>query len=265
MSNIDLFSYGVITPALAYVMSVLGSLIGLMMAGRARSVAGVSRLWWLAGAAFAVGGTGVWVMHFVGMLGVRVEGTPIRYDVALTILSALVAIVASGAGLACAFLGGGRGGALVAGGLLAGLGVAGAHQIGMKAMTMSAEVSVNPVLLAVSVLVAVAAAFAVLRSALRARGPLPVIGSALVAGLLLNGMHYVGLLALSVEPVEAHAALTGAQAVDFLLPLMVGVGLLTIGLLLAVFLSPSSHELREEAELEAMIASRRARNADWMS
>ncbi|WP_169808772.1 MHYT domain-containing protein [Microtetraspora niveoalba] len=265
MSDIDLFSHGVITPALAYVMSVLGSLIGLMMAGRARSVVGLSRLWWLAGAAFAVGGTGVWVMHFVAMLGVRVEGTPIRYDVALTVLSALVAIVAAGAGLACAFLGGGRLGALAGGGLVAGLGVAAAQHIALKAMTMAAEVTYNPVLLAVSVLVAVVAAVAVLRSALRARGALAVIGSALVAGLLLNAMHYAGMVSLDVRPVETHLALTGAQAVDFLLPLMVGVGLLTIGLLLAVFLSPSSHELREEAELEAMIASRRARNADWLS
>ncbi|GLX02828.1 MHYT domain-containing protein [Microtetraspora sp. NBRC 16547] len=263
MSNIDLFSYGVMTPALAFVMSVLGSLIGLLMAARARSVGSVSRLWWLAGAAFAIGGTGVWVMHFVAMLGVKVTGTPIRYDVGLTILSAGVAILAVGAGLASVFLGRGPA-ALVGGGLVAGLGVAGMQQLGFAAMNMSAEVSHNPVILGISVLIAVAAATMALRSALRVRGALATLGAALVVGLALTVMHYVGMFSMSVEPLENRVPLTGAQ-VDFLLPLMVGVGLLTIGLLLAVFLSPSSHELREEAELEAMIESRRSRNSDWLN
>ena len=52
--------------------------------------------WWLSLAAVAIGGTGIWTMHFVAMLGFSVVGTPIRYDVGLTAASALIAVVGGG-------------------------------------------------------------------------------------------------------------------------------------------------------------------------
>lgn len=265
VSHIDHFSHGFATPALAYVMSVFGSLIGLLMAARARSVEGTSRLWWLTGAAFSIGGTGVWVMHFVAMLGFKVAGTPIRYDVSLTIVSALIAIVAVGGGLVLVSSGGGRAGALVLGGLLAGLGVVGMHYLGMAAMNMSAHASYDPLIVVASVLVAVVAAIAALWFAVRVDGVRATVGAALLMGIAVNAMHYIGMFSLSVEPLATGVLPGGAEAVDFLLPLLVGISLLTIGLLLVLFLSPSSRELREEAELEALIAARRRRNSDWLS
>lgn len=60
---------------------------------------GGSRAYWLALAALAIGGTGIWVMHFIAMLGFSVAHTEIRYDVPLTLLSCLTAIAVVAVGL----------------------------------------------------------------------------------------------------------------------------------------------------------------------
>jgi hypothetical protein len=59
--------------------------------------------------------------------------------------------------------------------------------------------------------------------------------------------------------VQAHAdavPVAGAKAIDFLLPLIVGISVITVGLLLAVILSPSEKELRSEAEFRERLKTR---------
>src|SRR4051794_30005086 len=91
--QVNYYAYGAITPVLSYALSVLGSLLGLVCTARARAIAdGRRRARWLLLAAWAIGGTGIWVMHFMAMLGYTVTGEQIRYDPALTVASLLIAI-----------------------------------------------------------------------------------------------------------------------------------------------------------------------------
>ncbi|MEV0831492.1 MHYT domain-containing protein, partial [Nonomuraea rubra] len=60
---------------------------------------GAARARWLVGGALSIGGTGIWVMHFVAMMGFSVGDGQIRYDVPLTIGSATLAVVVVGVGL----------------------------------------------------------------------------------------------------------------------------------------------------------------------
>src|SRR5258708_90001 len=122
MSAVNHFTHGPLTPVLAYVMSCMGSMLGLRLTAQAHATSGGSRIRWLIGAAISIGGTGVWVMHFIGMMGFDVDGTQIRYDVPLTAASAVVAIVVVGAGLFLVSYGNGRVVFLLGGGLLTGLG-----------------------------------------------------------------------------------------------------------------------------------------------
>src|ERR1700681_4786848 len=78
------FSYGLLTPALAYVMSCLGCFLGLRCTTRARAVQGASRVRWLLMAALTIGVAGVWGMHFVAMLGFSIPGQTLRYNVPVT-------------------------------------------------------------------------------------------------------------------------------------------------------------------------------------
>ncbi|WP_239161440.1 MHYT domain-containing protein [Acrocarpospora phusangensis] len=244
------------TPVLAYLMSVVGSLLGLLLTARARSAEGAARVRWLIGGAFSIGGTAIWVMHFIAMMGFDVPGTLIRYDVPLTVLSFVVAVAVVGCGLLVVSRGGAKLRPLLLGGLITGVGVAGMHYLGMFAMNMSGQVSYDPVVVAISVLIAIVAATVALWFTLRVEGALATTGAALMMGVAVCGMHFTGMFAMSVQ-LQDGPDLTGAEAIDFLLPLLVGISLLTVGLLLAVLLSPSSAELREDAAILARLESRR--------
>jgi NO-binding membrane sensor protein with MHYT domain len=258
MSHIDHFAFGLITPLAAYLMSSVGSLLGLLLTARARGAQGASRLRWLAGGALSIGGTGIWVMHFIAMMGFSVTGTQIRYDVPLTALSAVIAVLVVGAGLVMVSRGGDRIAPLLGGGLLTGLGVAGMHYLGMYAMNMTGTVHYDPIMVGLSVLIAVTAATVALWFTLRVRGVLATSGAALLMGVAVCGMHYTGMFSMSVQAVTAAGPVTGARGIDFLLPLLVGISLLTLGLLLGVILSPNEQEMRTDAELLAQLEQRRA-------
>src|SRR5688572_2697887 len=124
MAEVHHFVYGWITPLIAYSLSVLGSLLGLVCAARVRRFpSNRKRISWLLLASVAIGGTGIWVMHFMAMIGFAVVGSDIRYDVATTALSALVSITVVGIGLFIAGLGKRSMVKIAIGGVLAGLGV----------------------------------------------------------------------------------------------------------------------------------------------
>jgi NO-binding membrane sensor protein with MHYT domain len=253
MSPIDHFSYGLVTPVASYVMSSIGSLLGLLLAARAREARGQSRALWLAGAALSIGGTGIWVMHFIAMMGFAVHGTAIRYDVPLTVASALLAVVVVGAGLFLVSAKGTGPASLLGGGLLTGLGVAGMHYLGMAALNMAGQVNYDPLLVTLSVLIAVVAATVALWFSLRASGALAITGAALLMGIAVNGMHFIGMFSMSVTLHDTSAPMTGAAGIDFMLPLITGISVITLGLLLTIFLSPSEKEMREDAALLAQV------------
>ncbi|MFF3436762.1 MHYT domain-containing protein [Streptosporangium sp. NPDC002721] len=257
MSHVDHFSYGLLTPVLAYVMSSVGCMLGLLLTAKARATTGAARARWLAGGALSIGGTGIWVMHFVAMMGFAVGGGQIRYDVPLTVGSAALAVVIVGAGLFLVSYRGEKVLPLLSGGVLTGLGVAGMHYIGMFAMNMSAQVSYDPLLVGLSVLIAIAASTVALWFTLRVSGALATGGAALIMALAVCGMHYTGMFALEVRPLISLAPIEGARGVDFMLPTLALVSLLTLGLLLAVILAPSQREMETDAALLARLENRR--------
>ncbi|GGP15103.1 hypothetical protein LDL08_36055 [Nonomuraea glycinis] len=257
MSPVDHFTHGMLTPVLAYVMSCVGSMLGLRLTAQAHASRGASRIRWLLGAAVSIGGTGIWVMHFIAMMGFEVQGTQIRYDVPLTVASVVVAIVVVGTGLFLVSYGQGRLLPLLGGGVLTGLGVASMHYLGMYAMNMSAHVSYDRTLVIASVIIAVVAATAALWFTLRVRSPVWITGAAMVMGLAVAGMHYTGMFALIITPAAQPGAVGGADALDFLVPLMTVISLITLTMLLMVILSPSERELNEDAELVARLERRR--------
>ncbi|RAY14552.1 hypothetical protein DPM19_12285 [Actinomadura craniellae] len=238
MAEIHHFSYGPLTPVLALLLSFAGSLLGLRCTVRARDVEGRARAGWLALGAVAIGGTGIWVMHFIAMLGFEVRGMEIRYDAFLTLLSALVAVLVVGAGLFIVGFGGFRPRPLLGGGALTGAGVASMHYLGMAAMNMSGHVEYNPLLVVASVLIALVAATAALWFSARLSGGWTTTGAAAIMAVAISGMHYTGMLAMEVHADPALGAPSGATALDFLLPLFLGVSLVSVLLMLIIAVSP---------------------------
>lgn len=249
MPVIDHFTFGIITPLLAYAISCTGAATGLACTSRARAASGGTRAAWLVFGAIALGGTGIWVMHFVAMLGFSASGVNIRYNIPETLLSAAIAIVVVGAGLFITELGKRKLPAMLVGGALAGAGVAAMHYMGMEAMEMSADVVYDPTYVIASVVIAIVAATAALWCTVHIRGTLATIVATLVMGIAVTGMHYTGMAGVSViNPVESVPA--GASTMQLLVPLVMAVSVVTFLLILGIGLWPTEDELRTQAEFE---------------
>jgi NO-binding membrane sensor protein with MHYT domain len=254
MLTVHNFSYGVLTPALGYLMSFLGSFLGLRCASRSRASTGGSRIRWLMVAAVSIGITGIWVMHFIAMLGFTIPGETIRYNVPITLASMLLAVSFMAIGLLIAGAGQTSVRSLLLGGAITGLGVAAMHYSGMAAMAMPARMSYNPELFGASVVIAICAATAALWAALRLRGFWPTIIAAAIMGVAVSGMHYMGMAAMHVYPRDGSPMnMSGASAEAFLLPLIIGVSIITFLLTATIALSPTEDELNADKELMARI------------
>ncbi|WP_127504459.1 MHYT domain-containing protein [Actinoplanes solisilvae] len=255
MATIHHFDHGWITPTISYVLSVLGSMLGLTCAVRFRSASVRSeRIWWLVLASLSIGGTAIWSMHFVAMMGFNVDGTPIRYDVGLTAASAILAVVAVGVGLAIALLGkGARNLRIILGGIVAGLGVAAMHYTGMAAMKLNGDVSYGMTLVGASIGIAVVAAAVALWLAVTVRSPLVIFVAALVMGVAVNGMHFTGMFAMSVSSLPSAGDLPGATASGMLVPIGVAVVFGIIALAYVLMSAPTE----EDRAASAYLAQRR--------
>ncbi len=108
------------------------------------------RIAWLVSAGI-VSGAGVWATHFVAMLA-YITSLPMRFDVGLTILSAVIAMVFSAAGFALSF---GRAGGAV-GGVTVGIGVLAMHYTGMAALRLPALTIWNHQLVIASIVIGIA-------------------------------------------------------------------------------------------------------------
>ncbi len=182
---------------LAALICLFAAHTALSVIARARVVAGRARLGWLATAGGAAGG-GIWATHFVAMLAYQ-PGLPIGYDLSLTALSIVVAIVIAAAGFWVAvsalppvsyWLGGG----------LAGIGIGAMHYTGMAALRAPALVGYDPLLVTLSMMFGVALGALALRTGLpHARLRWRSLG-ALLLTLGICAMHFTAMGALELTP-----------------------------------------------------------------
>ncbi|MCX5317089.1 MULTISPECIES: MHYT domain-containing protein [unclassified Streptomyces] len=266
MGHLDHATFGWLTPALSYAMAVIGSALGLSCTVRALDTSGRSRRNWLIAAASALG-TGIWTMHFVAMLGFGVTGTDIRYNVPLTLLSLLCAMVVVGCGVFAVGYSRDRTRALLVGGFGTGLGVASMHYLGMAALRLHGTIHYDPLRVALSVVIAVVAATAALWAALNIKSPRAVALASLVMGAAVSSMHYTGMMAVGVRVTSSDVELPGATTMQFIFPLAVGLGSYLFLTSAFVALSPTARERAayvsagrsaEPAEADAMAPARSA-------
>jgi NO-binding membrane sensor protein with MHYT domain len=242
---------GTWTPVLAYLVSCFGSGLGLLATERAQHARKGAQRGWLVMGAVSIGGTGIWVMHFIAMLGMSMSGTTIGFNLPITMLSMVVAVVVVGIGLFIVNSGEGRLQPLLLGGVFTGLGVAGMHYVGMAAMSIQGTVQYNGWLVALSVVIAIVAATAALWATLNVRGAWTIVGAALIMGLAVTGMHYTGVAAMTVR-LDGTMPVPSGTSSSVLIPLVImGVAVVTVLTVFLLALSPSVSELSEDAELQA--------------
>jgi PAS domain S-box-containing protein len=178
---------------LSIAVACLASYTALDLGSRIRGSRRWARLAWLATAATAMGG-GIWSMHFIGMLAF-VMPIAVRYDLGLTLLSLLVAIAVTGFGF---FMIGTRRVTrleFTLSGIFMGIGIVSMHYTGMAAMRMPADIRYDPILVTLSVLIAIGASFVALWLAFRTTMTWQRFLAAIAMGSAISGMHYTGMAA----------------------------------------------------------------------
>jgi NO-binding membrane sensor protein with MHYT domain len=254
VADVHHFAFGWINPVLAYVLSFLGCLLGLMLAARSRESFGISRVRWLTLAAVAIGGTGIWLMHFMAMLGFDVPDSLVRYNVAITAVSAVFAVVFVALGLFVVGFGQPSFLRIIPGGVLTGLGVAAMHYTGMAAVRTGGMISYDRNLVALSVGIAVVASMVALWFAVVIRGASATVGAAALMGVAVCSMHYTAMAAVRVELVPQQTPLTGVSAFDLLAP----ISILSCVVISALAYSTIGFSIRQEnAREEALLARAR--------
>ena len=242
------FNYALVI--LSYTIAVFGSYVALTAAARIRGDAsGSIHVVYVGVAAVALGGVGIWSMHFIAMQA-QMFPFGLHFDYVKTALSLCIAIGLSGWALwyvardrftifRCLF-----------GGLLAGSGAVLMHYMGVFAMGMPAIIIWDVPVVALSVVVAITAAAAALWLAFNVVSTLQRVFAALVMGAAITGMHYIGTVAATVVCTTSDAGVADGIAgkslpyITFLLSAVV---------LLAMYWQLRRTSIQYRAELAARV------------
>ncbi|KQP14726.1 bifunctional diguanylate cyclase/phosphodiesterase [Pseudorhodoferax sp. Leaf267] len=190
-------SYNLLGVMASVVIASFASYVTLDLARRVRRPERTAAaLWWAGGS--IVMGTGIWAMHFVGMLAFSVP-IVLGYGYGLTLASWLAAVATSGIALGIASLGALTWGRVVAGASVMGLGICAMHYTGMAALDMAPGIVWNMGWVVASAVIAVVASgvalglFFWLRAFNGVRRMLYQLLAAGAMGLAISGMHYTGM------------------------------------------------------------------------
>src|SRR3981189_3489702 len=207
---------------LAAIVCALASFAAMNLLQHARKSSGHMQGGWLGVSAVSTG-LGIWATHFVAMLAFT-PGIPSGYNIVLTILSLVAAILLTGAGLAVSLIPIWRHGPWVGGTIVAG-GIAAMHYTGMAAFEIAGIILWDPVLVAASVVLGAAIGAVALPVGLHGKGEKWKLGGAVLLTLAICSHHFTAMAAVSIIP----------DAMIEVSPSAVPAGWLAVGVAIASF------------------------------
>ena len=249
----DAYSAGLV--ALSVVVATLAASVALSTSGRivAADSRGARWAWTFAGAT-AMGG-GIWGMHFIGMLAFTLP-CGVGYDPVGTVASMIPGILASAVALRVishrtepGFQ------RLAVGAVLMGAGIGLMHYSGMAAMQPEALLRYDPMLVGVSIVVAVGLAFVSLGIRFRLRGlgipgVLATVAAPPVMGFAVAGMHYTAMQASIFYPLPDAPLTNMAMSPMFLAALITVFIVLIMAITLVATFAGRQVELAQSLEAE---------------
>ena len=194
MNPIVTSEYRLYLVAISFALAFIGSLIALMVTGHIRNKDGSVKSYAALTAGVALGGIGVWSMHFMGMLALKLDVAS-SYGIVESVVSLLAAVACTSAALIIVSKAPKDLTRIVSGGLLLGLGVACMHYLGMYGMKIGGYIRWDSTIIAVSILIAVVAATAALWLAFNTPSIASRVIASLVMAIAVCAMHYTGMAA----------------------------------------------------------------------
>ncbi len=238
--------------AVSVLIAVCAAHAALDLAGRVTAARGMARIAWLGGGALAIG-LGIWAMHYVGMEAFKLP-VPVEYYWPSVLLSMVAAVAASAVALFVVSRKTMGMTAAILGSLLMGSGIAAMHYIGMEAMRLPGMCMYSYPLVILSVAFAVVISFVAMWLTFGLRGQTATwswqkSGSAVLMGLAISTMHYVGMAAVKFMP-SSSVQWNHATAVSISTVALTGIGIVTFATLgLAILISLVDRSLWAERQL----------------
>ena len=184
--------------ALSVAIAIQGSFVGLSLAAELDGAAGFRRRLLLAGSALTLA-TGIWSMHFVGLLAASFPSA-IDYLVLPTLASFLICVIVVGLGVYAAHAPQPPNLRIGLGATAMGLGISTMHYVGMRAVHLAGPTTQEARFVVASVLVSIAAsAFALMALGSRPNRLRLFLG-AVGLGLAISGMHYTAMAGMRLDP-----------------------------------------------------------------
>ena len=231
---------------LAAIVCSLSSFAAIRLLRHARAAQGPMRRAWLAVSAVAIG-FGIWATHFIAMLAFT-PGIPSRYNIGLTFLSLIAAILLTGVGLSMSMIPRLRWGPWI-GGAIVGGGIAAMHYTGMAAFEIAGIIVWDPVLVAASIILGGVLGAIALPVGLHGEEEKWKAAGATLLTLAICSHHFTAMAAAAIIPdPNMHVSLAALPA--GLLAIMVCGASLAI---ILIALTAVALDIREKrrAELEA--------------
>jgi len=193
---------------LAAIVCALASYAAINLLRHARGSAGHMRAVWLAVSAVTTG-FGIWATHFIAMLAFS-PGIPSGYNIGLTFLSLIAAILLTSVGLAVSMPPNWRVGPWLGGTIVAG-GIAAMHYTGMAAFEVAGIILWDPTLVVASIVIGAALGAVALPVGLHGKAEKWKVSGALLLTLAICSHHFTAMGAVSIIPYSsievAHSAL----------------------------------------------------------
>jgi NO-binding membrane sensor protein with MHYT domain len=219
---------------LSIVMAIQGAYVGLSLAVQIAGATGARRRLLLAGATVSLA-VAIWTMHFVGMLAVRLP-FQVDYLVLPTLLSFLVCAIVVGGAVYATSSGPLTLLRLTLSSCLMGGGIFAMHYLGMSALDASTYMTHDPIYVACSMAIAIAASGLALWLATGRGGRPPLIFSAAAFGVAVSGMHYTAMTGVTLYPFVTTVSGAPALSADLLAIVVAVVGFCVSGIFLLLLL-----------------------------
>ncbi len=239
--------------AASVLVAILASFTGLRIASGLRALPPPARKREIAKAAIALGG-GIWAMHFIAMLSMRMSGE-LTYAALPTLGSVLVAILITGVGLLILHCGERTTRKIGLAGVLMGLGIVSMHYLGMSAIG-GKTVTYETLGFFLSSGIAIASSVCALWLAYKWRTLRQIAIGSVLLGITISAMHYSAMAYTNFGDAPAQAAVGDPILSSGMLALLVAVVTFLICgffLLTAIPMDAAGRQadVREAAEIPA--------------
>ncbi len=226
-------------------VAVMAAFTGLRLASGLSQLDPADRRPRIAQAAIALGG-GIWSMHFVAMLAMRLP-VAVSYDALPTLASVLIAILVTGVGLIILHFGPRNQVRIVAAGTLTGLGIVAMHYVGMSAISGNTMVTYAPVGIVLSTLIGIGASILALELAYRRRTLVMTAFGALALGLAISSMHYVAMIFTRFDRMDSVEAIAQPVLSSGMLAMIVSIAAFLICGFFLLIAIPVQNRFAEQA------------------